>query len=202
VIRPGDASGWDSPWAFWATASPSFGTILRAIPYDAFSVVEDLEYHLHLVMAGERVRYLDEAVISADFPESRAGESVQRSRWEGGRLQTARTWALPLMGKVFLAAGCGCLSLSAISPVCLWPLESSHCCSPFAFHCRGCAGTRRIARDRVGPCADRRMGGPGFFQDFAVAADGAVLYSAQTLDDSSSFARIERQSSVGANRAG
>jgi cellulose synthase/poly-beta-1,6-N-acetylglucosamine synthase-like glycosyltransferase len=75
-------------------------TVLETIPYDAFSVVEDLEYHLHLVMAGERVRYLDEAVISADFPESRAGEAVQRSRWEGGRLLTARTWALPLMGKI------------------------------------------------------------------------------------------------------
>jgi hypothetical protein len=54
-----------------------------------------------LVMAGERVRYLDEAVISADFPESRAGEAIQRSRWEGGRLLTARTWALPLLGKIF-----------------------------------------------------------------------------------------------------
>jgi cellulose synthase/poly-beta-1,6-N-acetylglucosamine synthase-like glycosyltransferase len=75
-------------------------TVLETIPYDAFSVVEDLEYHLHLVMAGERVRYLDGAVISADFPESRAGEAVQRSRWEGGRLHTARIWALPLMGKI------------------------------------------------------------------------------------------------------
>jgi cellulose synthase/poly-beta-1,6-N-acetylglucosamine synthase-like glycosyltransferase len=75
-------------------------TILETIPYDAFSVVEDLEYHLHLVMAGKRVRYLDEAVISADFPESRSGEAVQRSRWEGGRLLTARTWALPLAGKI------------------------------------------------------------------------------------------------------
>jgi cellulose synthase/poly-beta-1,6-N-acetylglucosamine synthase-like glycosyltransferase len=74
--------------------------VLKAIPYDAFSIVEDLEYHLHLVMAGERVRYLDEAVISADFPESRAGEAVQRSRWEGGRLHTARIWALPLAGKI------------------------------------------------------------------------------------------------------
>jgi cellulose synthase/poly-beta-1,6-N-acetylglucosamine synthase-like glycosyltransferase len=74
--------------------------VLEAIPYDAFSVVEDLEYHLHLVMAGERVRYLDEALISADFPESRAGESVQRSRWEGGRILTARTWALPILAKV------------------------------------------------------------------------------------------------------
>jgi cellulose synthase/poly-beta-1,6-N-acetylglucosamine synthase-like glycosyltransferase len=74
-----------------------FGEVLRKTPYDAFSVVEDLEYHLHLVMAGERVRYLDEAFISADFPESKAGESVQRSRWEGGRLHTAKIWVAPLM---------------------------------------------------------------------------------------------------------
>lgn len=74
--------------------------VLKAIPYDAFSVVEDLEYHLHLVMADERVRYLNEALISADFPESKTGEAVQRSRWEGGRLLTARTWALPLIGKI------------------------------------------------------------------------------------------------------
>jgi cellulose synthase/poly-beta-1,6-N-acetylglucosamine synthase-like glycosyltransferase len=74
--------------------------ILETIPYDAFSVVEDLEYHLHLVIAGERVRYLNEAAIYADFPESRAGEAVQRSRWEGGRLHTARIWAMPLIGKI------------------------------------------------------------------------------------------------------
>jgi cellulose synthase/poly-beta-1,6-N-acetylglucosamine synthase-like glycosyltransferase len=75
-------------------------TVLETVPYDAFSVVEDLEYHLHLVMAGQRVQYLDEAVISADFPESRAGEAVQRSRWEGGRLHTARIWALPILGRI------------------------------------------------------------------------------------------------------
>jgi cellulose synthase/poly-beta-1,6-N-acetylglucosamine synthase-like glycosyltransferase len=80
----------------FAIAAP----VLESVPYDAFSVVEDLEYHLHLVMAGERVRYLNDAIISADFPESRAGESVQRSRWEGGRLLTARSWALPIMGRI------------------------------------------------------------------------------------------------------
>jgi len=75
-------------------------TVLETIPYDAFSVVEDLEYHLHLVIAGERVHYLEEARISADFPESQAGESVQRSRWEGGRFLTARQWALPILFKM------------------------------------------------------------------------------------------------------
>jgi cellulose synthase/poly-beta-1,6-N-acetylglucosamine synthase-like glycosyltransferase len=76
------------------------GPVLKAVPYDAFSLVEDLEYHLHLVMAGERVRYLDDAVISADFPESNSGASVQRSRWEGGRVATARSLALPMLGKM------------------------------------------------------------------------------------------------------
>ena len=74
--------------------------VLEAIPYDAFSVVEDLEYHLHLVMAGERVRFLDNAVISAEFPESQAGAATQHSRWEGGRLHTARMLALPILTKV------------------------------------------------------------------------------------------------------
>ncbi len=86
--------------------------VLEAIPYDAFSVVEDLEYHLHLVMAGERVRYIDQAVISADFPESRAGEAVQRSRWEGGRLLTARAWAVPILKQVLRGR------LRLIEPLC------------------------------------------------------------------------------------
>ena len=76
------------------------GPVLGRVPYDAFSLVEDLEYHLHLVMAGERVRYLDHAIISADFPESHAGEAVQRSRWEGGRLHTARNLALGLVARI------------------------------------------------------------------------------------------------------
>ena len=86
--------------------------VLEAVPYDAFSLVEDLEYHLHLVKAGERVHYLNEAVILADFPESKAGEAVQRSRWEGGRLHTARAWALPLMGKILRGR------LRLIEPLC------------------------------------------------------------------------------------
>jgi cellulose synthase/poly-beta-1,6-N-acetylglucosamine synthase-like glycosyltransferase len=86
--------------------------VLLRVPYDAFSVVEDLEYHLHLVLAGQRVRYIDSAMISADFPESRAGESVQRSRWEGGRLNAARNLAGPLLGNVLRGR------LRLIEPLC------------------------------------------------------------------------------------
>lgn len=71
-------------------------TILREVPYQALSVVEDLEYHLHLVLAGRRVRFVSDAVVSSELAVSKAGETVQHSRWEGGRLRVARAWLLPL----------------------------------------------------------------------------------------------------------
>ena len=100
VIRPSGRSRLGLSAGILGNGFAIVRQVLDTIPYDAFSVVEDLEYHLHLVMAGERVHYLDQALISADFPESRVGEQVQRSRWEGGRLRTARVWALPLLGKI------------------------------------------------------------------------------------------------------
>jgi cellulose synthase/poly-beta-1,6-N-acetylglucosamine synthase-like glycosyltransferase len=75
-------------------------TILSVVQYGAFSVVEDLEYHLTLVMKKKRVRFLEGARVSASLPASGEGETVQRSRWEGGRFHAARVWALPLLGQV------------------------------------------------------------------------------------------------------
>jgi cellulose synthase/poly-beta-1,6-N-acetylglucosamine synthase-like glycosyltransferase len=73
---------------------------LREVPYEAFSVVEDVEYHMQLLRAGKRVRFVDYAVVSAELPESQAGEVSQRSRWEGGRFRVARMWTLPLLGQI------------------------------------------------------------------------------------------------------
>jgi len=73
---------------------------LQEVPYEAFSVVEDLEYHLHLLLAHKRVRFIDYAVVSAELPVSRTGETSQRSRWEGGRIRVARMWTLPLLRQI------------------------------------------------------------------------------------------------------
>ncbi len=73
---------------------------LQEVPYEAFSVVEDLEYHLHLLLAHKCVRFIDYAVVSAELPISRTGETSQRSRWEGGRIRVARMWALPLLKQI------------------------------------------------------------------------------------------------------
>lgn len=74
--------------------------VFAEIPYRALSLVEDLEYHLHLVIAGKRVRFLCEARVSAEVPSSPAGETTQRLRWEGGRFLTARQWLGPLLKQV------------------------------------------------------------------------------------------------------
>ncbi len=74
--------------------------VLSQIPYNAFSVVEDLEYHIHLVQAGKRVQYLENALVTASLPQSQKGETIQRSRWEGGRIRAAKMWFLPLLRQV------------------------------------------------------------------------------------------------------
>ncbi|MEM6702352.1 MAG: glycosyltransferase family 2 protein [Acidobacteriota bacterium] len=63
---------------------------LEKVPYGATSIVEDLEYHLLLVRAGIRVRYLEEAVVLADLPVGAAETQSQSSRWEGGRIGLMR----------------------------------------------------------------------------------------------------------------
>jgi cellulose synthase/poly-beta-1,6-N-acetylglucosamine synthase-like glycosyltransferase len=75
-------------------------SVFLETPYNALSLVEDLEYHLHLVMAGHRVHFLDQAKVSAELPPSPAGETTQRSRWEGGRFLAARRWTGPLLKQV------------------------------------------------------------------------------------------------------
>jgi len=61
---------------------------LAVVPYDAHSVVEDLEYHVRLVRAGRRVRFIESATVRGEMPAGGAGARTQRARWEGGRLRT------------------------------------------------------------------------------------------------------------------
>jgi len=74
-------------------------TLVR-IPYDAISVVEDLEYHIRLVRAGLRVRFVDTVTVYGEMPTSGKGVSTQRARWEGGRLRMILESAPSLAGDV------------------------------------------------------------------------------------------------------
>jgi len=63
---------------------------LSAVPYDAHSVVEDLEYHLRLVRAGKRVRFADRTSVWGEMPAAGSAAGTQRARWEGGRIRMIR----------------------------------------------------------------------------------------------------------------
>jgi len=72
-------------------------SVLREVPHQAFSLVEDLEYGIQLGEAGRRVHYASEAhVFGAMVTRAKAARS-QRRRWEGGRWALARRHGLRLL---------------------------------------------------------------------------------------------------------
>jgi hypothetical protein len=64
--------------------------VLRAQPYNAFSIVEDLEYGLALGYAGIRVEYVHEARVLGQMVVAERASRSQRRRWEHGRKALVR----------------------------------------------------------------------------------------------------------------
>ena len=71
--------------------------LLREVPHDAFSVVEDVEYGIRLGRAGYRVHYAAEAQVLGAMVASERASRSQRQRWEGGRGALARKHAVGLL---------------------------------------------------------------------------------------------------------
>jgi cellulose synthase/poly-beta-1,6-N-acetylglucosamine synthase-like glycosyltransferase len=68
--------------------------LLRKVPYQSFSLTEDLEYGIILGRNGVRVAYADEANADADMVSSAVIARKQRQRWEAGRMELVRRFAL------------------------------------------------------------------------------------------------------------
>ncbi len=58
---------------------------LLRVRYDAFSIVEDVEYGIRLGEAGIRVAYAPEAGVLGEMVSGERASRSQRRRWEGGR---------------------------------------------------------------------------------------------------------------------
>jgi 1,2-diacylglycerol 3-beta-glucosyltransferase len=71
--------------------------VLRRVPSDAFSIVEDVEYGVKLAEAGYRVVYVPEAEVLGDMAPRGPAATTQRRRWEGGRAAIARARAPRLL---------------------------------------------------------------------------------------------------------
>ncbi len=87
VLRPRGRDRWGLSVGLLGNGFGLTRETLDAVPYDAASVVEDLEYHLRLVSAGHRVRFADGTAVRGDMPAGGSGVSTQRARWEGGRFR-------------------------------------------------------------------------------------------------------------------
>jgi len=73
--------------------------LLEQVPWEAFSLAEDAEYHLRLSAAGERVVFIAEAQVLSGMPTSLAASREQNLRWEAGRWHLLRTWAPTLISE-------------------------------------------------------------------------------------------------------
>jgi cellulose synthase/poly-beta-1,6-N-acetylglucosamine synthase-like glycosyltransferase len=71
--------------------------IIRQVPHDAFSIVEDLEYGIRLGQAGQRVHYAWEAEALGEMVSGEKASRSQRRRWEGGRAAMMRKFGPPLL---------------------------------------------------------------------------------------------------------
>ena len=71
--------------------------LLRAVPHEAASLAEDLEYGIALACAGRRVAFAPEALVRSDMSPTARGGRSQRARWEDGRRLLARRHALGLL---------------------------------------------------------------------------------------------------------
>lgn len=71
--------------------------LLLAHPWQAHGATEDYQYYLTLVMAGERVCYVPEAVVRSEMPATFAQMRTQDVRWESQAPEQRRAgaaWAL------------------------------------------------------------------------------------------------------------
>ena len=71
--------------------------LLREVPHNAFSIVEDVEYGLRLGEAGYRVYYADEAHVYGEMVSGAAAASSQRRRWEEGRRELVRQHGMRML---------------------------------------------------------------------------------------------------------
>jgi len=71
--------------------------LLRRQPWTTTGLTEDDEYHMRIVLAGERAEFVADASVSSAMPTSLRGSSNQQARWEQGKLQLIRRWTPSLL---------------------------------------------------------------------------------------------------------
>lgn len=61
------------------------------------SLTEDIEYHMALILAGERAMFAPDAIVWAEMPDSLRAAQSQNERWERGRMEMVRNYVPQLL---------------------------------------------------------------------------------------------------------
>lgn len=61
------------------------------------SLTEDIEYHMALILAGERVMFAPDAQVQAEMPDTLNSSQSQNVRWERGRVEMVQNYVPRLM---------------------------------------------------------------------------------------------------------
>lgn len=72
---------------------------LTRVPWDAFSVTEDREYHLQLIHQGLTVRYVKDASVSSAMPATASAGTTQQMRWDTGNARLAHRYLGKLLAR-------------------------------------------------------------------------------------------------------
>lgn len=86
--------------------------LLDAVPYNAFSLAEDIEYGIALGLAGVRVAYADEAHVDGEMVSGERASRQQRQRWEHGRFQLIQAKTGQLLAAALRKPTALCLDLA------------------------------------------------------------------------------------------
>ncbi|MDP2209128.1 MAG: glycosyltransferase family 2 protein [Bacteroidota bacterium] len=70
---------------------------LKEVPWDTYSLNEDLEYGLVLLLNGINVDFAPEAIVHATMPKSAKNAETQRARWERGRFPIIKKYSTKLL---------------------------------------------------------------------------------------------------------
>jgi 1,2-diacylglycerol 3-beta-glucosyltransferase len=87
-------------------------TLLDQIPYQAYSLTEDVEFGIELGLAGYRVAYCDEAHVNGEMVSTESAARSQRQRWEGGRFRLIRAKVPVLLRRAIAGPSRVCLDLA------------------------------------------------------------------------------------------
>ena len=90
TARPGGRSRLGASAGLLGTGMAIRRDVLRRLPWTAFGLAEDQEYHLRLVDSGARVGFVPEAAVFSPMPSTHTEGAGQQARWEAGRVALRR----------------------------------------------------------------------------------------------------------------